>query len=89
MRVGATGSYLLDRDSVTADDLLDGKVAENDVTDTLDCDGEVLKNDLAVLSDDGLVAADLDVIAGALDGASDEDNGSVVTLDGGGELAES
>jgi hypothetical protein len=86
--VGVASSYLLDSDSVTADDLLDGKVTEDDVLDTLDGDSEVLQDDLAVLSNDGLVAADLDVVARALDGASDEDNGSVVTLDGSGQLAE-
>lgn len=86
MRV--TSSYLLNSDSVTTNNLLDGKVTEDNVLDTLDGDGEVLKDDLAVLSDDGLVAADLDIIARALDGTSDENNGSVVALDGGRKLAE-
>jgi hypothetical protein len=89
LKLSAERLYLLNGDSITTDDLLDGKVTENDVLDTLDGDGEVLEDDLAVLSDDGLVAANLDVVTGALDRTSDEDNGGVVALDGGGELAES
>lgn len=67
---------------------MNSKVTENDVLDTLDSDGEVLKDDLAVLSDDGLVASDLDIVTRALDGTSDEDDGGVVTLDSGGEFAQ-
>lgn len=81
-------SYLLDGDSITTDDLLDGEVAENHVLRILDGDGEVLEDGVAVLSDDGLVAANLDVVTGALDGSCDEDNGSVVALDSGSELTE-
>lgn len=82
------GLYLLDGDSITTDNLLDGKVAEDDILHTLDSDGKVLEDDLAVLSDDGLVAANLDVVTGALDRSSDENNGGSIALDSGGELAE-
>ena len=74
--------YLLDGDSITTDDLLESKVTEDDVLDTLDSDGEVLKDDLAVLSDNGFVTANLDVVTRTLNGASDEDNGGIVALDG-------
>ena len=79
--------YLLDGDSITTDDLLESKVTEDDVLDTLDSDGEVLKDDLAVLSDNGFVTANLDIVTRTLNGASDEDNGGIVALDGSSELA--
>lgn len=81
-------SPVLDGDSVIINNLLNSEVTENDVGDTLDSDGEFLEDDLAVLNDDRLVAANLDVVAGTIDGASDKNNGGIVALDGNGELAE-
>ena len=82
-------SYLLDSDSITTDDLLESEVTEDNVFNTLDGDGEVFEDDLAVLSDNRLIAANLDVVTGALDGPSNENDSGVVALDGSSELVES
>jgi hypothetical protein len=78
----------LDGNGIAADDLLHGEVAEDDVLDCLDCEGEVGQDDGRVLSDDGLVAANLDVLSASLDGSGDENDSGILTLDGGLQLAE-
>lgn len=73
---------VVDSDSVAANDFLQCEVAEDDVVGSLHCESEVLKDDFAVFADDGLVRSDFDALAAAFDRARDEDDGSIVALDG-------
>ena len=78
---------LLDGDSVTTIlvDLAEAHVLDDDVLGSLDEETGADELAVGVLAQDGLVAADLDLLA-ALDGALDVDDRGLVVLDGRDEL---
>lgn len=77
---------LLDGNSITADNLLEGQVLDDNILLALNGESKVLKNDRAVLAADGLVRCDLDVVAVALDAGGDGDLGSTLSLHSGVKL---
>lgn len=79
----------LDTNGITSvrEDLADGEVADDDVLDVLDVEGDTLELGAGVDTEDGLVAGDAS-LAIAADGALDVDDGWAISFSGLGESRE-
>ena len=77
----------LDGNRISANDLGDGQVANDDILDILNSEREARELGSRALSNDGLVGSDLDVASGCNSSRDDNDFGSV-TSNSGGELRE-